>query len=122
MSEEQMNIIESLLKERRITKRALAIKLGIKENSVNRTLKNPSISLSKLGTIADILEVDIQDLLPRRETAQEPSAEYKTIDSTDMLNQLAISNLSEALNRNSKTLENVVRILSENFPEKNLDI
>jgi len=120
MSEEQKKIIEELLKERRITKRALAKELGIKENSINRTLKNPSIALSKLGTIADILNVDIHDLLPKKETAQEAGDEFQQINLQDS-NQLTISNLSEALNRSSKTIESLVRIISENYPEKKLD-
>jgi len=121
MFEEQKNIIESLLKEKGITKRELAKRLGIKENSINRTLKNPSISLLKLGVIADALEVDIQDLLPKRETAQEPVNEFRLISHFDTSNQLTINNLSEAMNRNSKTIEKLVRIIADNFPDKNLE-
>jgi len=119
MSDEQKNIIEKLLKEKGITKRELAKRLGIKENSINRTLKNPSISLSKLGIIADILEVDIYDLLPKKEMAQEPESEFRRLNPFDTSNQLTINNLSEAMNRNSKTIEKLVRIISDNFPEKN---
>jgi len=122
MSELQKNIIESLLKEKRKTKRDLAKILDIKENSINRTLKNPSISLLKLGAIANFLEVDIIDLLPKKETVHEPEEEYQRLNPLDASNQLTINNLSEALNRNSKTIENLVRIISENYPEKNLDI
>jgi len=119
MSEFQKSIIESLLKEKKKTKRELAKLLGITENSINRTLKNPSISLSKLGVIAGFLEVDVTDLLPKKEPLHDPGeGEFKRNDPTDTTNQLTINNLSEALSRNSKTIENLVRIISEHYPEK----
>jgi len=122
MSEEQKNIIESLLKEKGITKRELAKRLGIKENSINRTLKNPKISLEKLGVIANTLEVDIHDLFPKKETIQDSSkGEFRQLSPSDVSNQLTVNNLSEAMNRNSKTIEKLVRIIAENFPEKNLE-
>jgi len=119
MVEEQKNIIEKLLKEKGITKRELAKKLGIKENSINRTLKNPKISLSKLGIIAATLEVDIEDLLPKREIANElPVDEFRKISPVEVSSQMTIGNLSEALNRSSKAIDNLVRIIAENFPDK----
>jgi len=122
MAEEQKNIIESLLKEKGITKRELAKRLGIKENSINRTLKNPKISLAKLDVIANALEVEIYDLLPKRETIHDSSVgEFQRLHSSDASNQLAVNTLSEALNRSSKTIDNLVRIIAENFPEKNLE-
>ena len=45
MSELQKNIIENLLKAKGKTKRDLAKLLNIKENSINRTLKNKNISI-----------------------------------------------------------------------------
>jgi len=121
MSELQKNIIERLLKEQKKTKRDLAKLLGIKENSVNRTLKNSNISLSKLGNIANYLEVDIIDLLPKKSTVQEAGEEYQRLDPAETINHLTINNLSEALSRNSKTLDNLVRIIAEHFPDKNLE-
>jgi len=118
MSELQKNTIESLLKEKKRTKRDLAKLLDIKENSINRLLKSSNITLLKLGIIADFLEVDIVDLLPKKESAQDLLEDYQRIDSSEMTNQLAITNLSEALNRNSKTIENLIRFISENFPER----
>ena len=119
MSEFQKNIIEALLKERGKTKRELAKVLDIKENSINRTLKNPSISLLKLGVIANFLEVGIVDLLPKDETPHEAKEEeYLRINPLDTANQLAIGNLSDALNRSSKTIENLVQMIAKNFPEK----
>lgn len=119
MVESQKNIIETLLKEKGKTKRELAKVLDISENSVNRTVKNPSISVLKMRIIADFLGVDIIDLLPKKETACEQSEdEFQRISSLDAANRLTISNLSEALNRNSKTIENLVQIIAENFPEK----
>ena len=118
MSELQKNIIENLLKEKRKTKRDLAKLLNIKENSINRTLKNSNISLGKLGKIAGFLEVDIIDLLPKKETLHEQEGEYQRIDPLDATNQLTISSLSEALNRNSKTIEHLVKIIAEHYPNK----
>jgi len=122
MSEEQKNNIELLLKEKGITKRELAKKLGIQENSINRTLKNPKISLDKLGVIANVLEVEIYDLLPKRETSHDSAVgEFRQLNSSDVSNQLTINNLSEAMNRNSKTIEKLVRIIADNFPDNNLE-
>ena len=120
MSELQKNIIEGLLKEKKKTKRELSKLLDIKENSINRLLKNSNIALTKLGVIADFLEVDIKDLLPKKNSIREPEEEYQRIDSSDVTNQMTINNLSEALNRSTKTIENLARIIAENFPDKNL--
>ena len=111
-------IVERNLKEKGKTKRDLAKMLDIRENCVNRTLKNPNIALSKLGIIADFLEVDIMELLPKKNTIREPEEEYQRIDSSDVTNQLVINNLSEALNRSTKTIENLVRVIAENFSDK----
>jgi len=121
MSDLQKNIIESLLKERKRTKRDLAKVLNIKENSINRTLKNSNISILKLGKIADFLDVTINDLLPKQDSIQELTGEFQRFDPAETMNQLTINNLSEALNRNSKTLENLTDIISKHFPDKNLD-
>ena len=118
MSELQKNIIENLLKEKRKTKRELAKCLNIAENSINRTLKNPKISISKLRIIADFLEVEIIDLLPKNDSLKDSGEEYQKINPLDASNQLSINNLSEALNRNSKTIENLVQIIADYFPEK----
>ena len=118
MSELQKNIIENLLKEKRKTKRDLAKLLNIKENSINRTLKNSNISISKLGIIADFLEVDIIDLLPRKASLHESEGEYHRLNPLEATNQLTISSLSEALNRNSKTIEHLVKIIAEYYPDK----
>ena len=120
MSELQKNIIEGFLRERKKTKRELAKVLDIKENSINRLLKSSNITLLKLGIIADFLEVDITDLLPKKESAHESEEKYQLTDPADVTNQLTINNLSEALNRNSKIIDNLVRIISENYPDKNL--
>jgi len=119
MSELQRDIIERLLKEKGKTKRELAKQLGMKENSINRALDNPKISVSKLEIAANFLEVEIQDLLPKKELpALEPEGEYRTLNPSDVSSQMTISNLSEALKRNSKTIDNLVRIIADNFPEK----
>ena len=118
MSEFQKNIIERLLKEKKKTKRDLAKLLSVKENGINRTLKNSNISISKLGKIANFLEVDITELLPKKEPVQEPVQEYQRINPLDASNQVTINSLSEALNRSSKTIEQLVQIIAEYYPDK----
>jgi len=119
MNETLRNNIENLLREKKKTKRDLAKLLKISENSVNRTLNNSNISLSKLEIIADFLEVGINDLLPKTgNSLQEQEGEYQQLTPTDKTNQLTISNLSEALKRSSKTIDNLVLIIAENFPHK----
>ena len=120
MSELQKNIIENLLWKRKKKKRELAKVLNIKENSINRLLKSSSITLSKLGIIADFLGVDLIDLLPKKELVREPEEAYQRLNSTDVANQKTINNLSEALDKSSKTIDSLVRIISENYPENNL--
>jgi len=117
MSELQ-SIVENLLKEKGKTKRDLAKMLKVKENSINRTLKNPNIKLSKLSIIAVFLEVEIIDLLPKKNSLREPDEEYQRINPFDVTNQLTINNLSEALNRNSKTIENLTQIIAVNYSDK----
>ena len=117
MSECQKNIIEDLLREKRKTKRDLAKLLDIKENSINRTLKNSNISISKLGIIAEFLDVDIIELLPKKEPLQDPEETYQRINPFDASNQLIINSLSEALNRSSKTVDNLVQIIAKHFPD-----
>jgi transcriptional regulator with XRE-family HTH domain len=119
MFEFQKNIIEKFLKEKGKTKRELAKFLNIKENSINRTLKNPGIALSKLMKIANFVDVDIIELFPKKNTIQESKGEdYQFINYSDTTNQLTISNLSEALNQSCKTIENLVRIISDNYSKK----
>ena len=118
MSELQKNIIENLLKVKRKTKRDLAKLLNIKENSINRTLKNKNISISKLGVIANFLEVNIIDLLPREEQIHDNEEDYSNVDSFEATNQLTISNLSEALKRSSQSIESLVQIIAKKIPEK----
>jgi transcriptional regulator with XRE-family HTH domain len=119
MSELQKINIENLLKARKKTKRDLSKLLGIKENSINRILRNSNISLAKLGIIADFLEVEITDLLPKNSLVRDVEEKYQTLNPEDAVNQLTVNNLAEALKRNSKTIENLVRIIAEHFPEKN---
>jgi transcriptional regulator with XRE-family HTH domain len=119
MSDLQKNIIENFLKEKKKTKRDLAKLLGIKENSINRTLKNSNISLSKLSIIADFLGVELNDLLPKK-NLQEPdnTMNHYLINSDEIANQQTLGNLSEALSRSSRTIENLVKIIAENYTDK----
>ena len=116
MSELQKNIIENLLKENKKSKRELAKFLDIKENSINRTLKNPNISISKLKKIAEFLDVEINELFPKKISSalQDSSGEYK-FDSKDTINeQTTIDNLSEILKINSRTIEIMAETEKEN--------
>ena len=114
MSDLQKNIIERFLKEQKKTKRDLANFLKIKENSINRTLKNPNISIRKLEKIAEFLDVEIQELLFENRVSEGSKNEFKSTDIKEKENQMTISNLSEALNRSSKTIESLVKIIADN--------
>ena len=106
MSEQQKNIIEHLLREKRKSKRDLAAFLDIKENSINRTLKNSNISVSKLEKIAEFLEVEISDLLAKRTVSsiQDSPGEYR-LSVNNINEQTTIANFSEILKINSRTIE-----------------
>jgi transcriptional regulator with XRE-family HTH domain len=114
MADLQKNIIEKYLKEQKKTKRELAGFLKIKENSINRTLKNPNISIRKLERIAEFLGVEMRDLLFGKSVAEELKSEFKNQDLKEGESQITINNLSEALNRSSRTIESLVKIISEN--------
>jgi len=112
--------IENLLEEKKKTKRALAKALGISENSINRSLKNPKVAFDKLETVAHFLELDIFDLLSRKKisTLQEIDTGYMHTNSLDNMNQLTISSLSTSLERSTKTVDKLVQIIYDNFPDK----
>jgi transcriptional regulator with XRE-family HTH domain len=114
MSDLQKNIIEKILKEQKKTKRELAVFLDIKENSINRTLKNPNIAVSKLEKIAQFLDIDIRELLFEKSIVAESKNEFENINPKEKEMQIAIGNLSEALNRSTKTIENLVKIITDN--------
>jgi transcriptional regulator with XRE-family HTH domain len=114
MADLQKNIIERILKEQKRTKRELAGFLKIKENSINRTLKNPNISIRKLEKVAEFLGVEVRELLFENTILEESKNEFKKLNLKDKENQITINNLSEALNRNSKTIENLVKIIADN--------
>jgi transcriptional regulator with XRE-family HTH domain len=114
MSDSQKIIIENYLKEQKKTKRELAGFLKIKENSINRTLKNPNISIHKLERVAEFLGVEIHDLLLNKKAVEESKSEFKSANLQEKENQVTISNLSEALNRSAKVIENLVKIIADN--------
>jgi transcriptional regulator with XRE-family HTH domain len=114
MSDSQKIIIENYLKEQKKTKRELAVFLKIKENSINRTLKNPNISIHKLERIAEFLGVEIHDLLLNKKAVEESKSEFKSANLQEKENQVTIGNLSEALNRSAKVIENLVKIIADN--------
>jgi transcriptional regulator with XRE-family HTH domain len=114
MSDSQKNIIERILNEQKKTKRALADFLGIKENSINRTLRNPNISIGKLEKIAGFLDIEVHELLFDKNTREESKDEFKTAGLKEKENQTPIGNLSEALNRSTKIIEDLVKIIANN--------
>ena len=119
MSESQKNIIERHLKEKKKTKRELSVLLGIKENSVNRTISNPNISIAKLGIIAKFLDVDLIEIIPDvGGLLHDSEAEYHLINPLDAHNQVTVNSLSEALNRSTKTIEHLVQIIAKHYPDK----
>ena len=116
MSELQKEIIEKLLKEKKKRKRDLAKYLNIKENSINRTLKNPNISISRLKKIAEFVGKEVRDLIPEETSSsstQEPTGEYR-LQVNEMNEQATISNLSEILKINSRTIEIMAETEKEN--------
>jgi len=114
MSDIQKNIVEKTLKEQKKTKRELASFLKIKENSINRTLKNPNISIRKLEKIAEFLGIGIQDLFFDKNVSDGSKNEFKNTTEKEKENQMTLNNLSEALNRSSKTIESLVKIIADN--------
>jgi len=112
--------IENLLEEKKKTKRALAKALRISENSINRSLKNPKVAFNKLEIVAHFLEIDIFDLLSRKKinTLQEIDAGYMHTNSLDNMNQLTINSLSTSLERSTKSVDKLVQIIYDNFPDK----
>ena len=121
MSESIKSTVENLLGEKRKSKRDLSKALNISENSVNRTLNNPKISLLKLQKAADFLEVDVIDLLPKKDknSLLEPTEKFRHTDPADATDQLTINNLSDALNRSAKTIEQLVKIIADYYSVKN---
>ena len=119
MSDLQKNIIERILKEQKKTKRDLANFLKIKENSINRTLKNPNISIRKLEKVAEFLGIEMQELLFDKTVGEESENEFKGATMKEKENQMTINNLSEALNRSSKTIEKLVKIIAGDNKEGN---
>jgi len=117
MSETQKNIIENLLREKGKTKRELAKLLEIKENSINRTLKNPNIKVSKLDIIAKYLDVETFQLRPKIGNLLDAGEQFHRTNPLDASNQVTIGSLSEALKRSSRTIENLVQILAKHFPD-----
>jgi hypothetical protein len=58
-----------------------------------------------LEKIADFLEINVNELLPATNSLQEVQTGYFLTASDDANSRLMITNLSEALNRNSRTIE-----------------
>ena len=117
MSEIQNNV-EHFLKVQGKSKRDLAKALKIRENSINRTLKNPGIKLSKIDIIADFFGVSRIEILSNQNLIKEPDDEFQRLNPYDTTNQLTISNLADTVNRNSKIIENLVQIIAEKIPDK----
>jgi DNA-binding Xre family transcriptional regulator len=104
MAEFQKNIVNRLLKEKNKNKEDLAKFLHVNKNSLNRMLKNPNISFLKLENIAKFLEIDVSELLSKKNTLEDPAEEYY-FPSSRSKEDIAITNLSEVLKRNSHIME-----------------
>jgi transcriptional regulator with XRE-family HTH domain len=129
MSDLQKNV-EKLLKENKKTKRELALFLGIKENSINRTLKSRNMAISKVEKIAEFLDMEASDLIAKKQSyvVDDPSEGYHLI-SSERLADKTIHNLSEAImkssitlqkmaeteNNHSKNYENLVKLLTDKY-------
>lgn len=105
MAESQKDIIERLLKERKRTKRELAVYLNISENSISRMLKNKNIALGKLEKIADFLEVNTIDLFPVKNSLEDPKTAYLLASKAMVVNENIVEKLSEALLSGNRTNE-----------------
>ena len=117
--ESQKDIIDRLLKQQDKKKRDLAAYIGITENSINRMLRNKNISMGRLRKIAEFLELELSDILPKK-IAAEPGGSFQLQPNTVIVSENIVEKLSEALlagtrtNENqSKTIENLVKILKE---------
>ncbi|GHT53443.1 hypothetical protein AGMMS49982_16420 [Bacteroidia bacterium] len=69
-SDIQLTGFEKLLIEKHVTKRDLAARLGVHENSINRILSSSTINNSRLRAIAECLGVKFTDLLQLMFAAQ----------------------------------------------------
>jgi DNA-binding Xre family transcriptional regulator len=131
MSELQKNIIDRLLKEKKKSKRELANFLDIKENSISRTLRNPNISISKLEKIAEFLEIDVSDLLQMKNSVllqenqtnyipqtkeEDGQATFKGLSEIIKIQSRTIEMMAETEKANSKNIENLVKLITDNCP------
>lgn len=129
MSVQQLNIINQILKEKKKRKKDLAAFLEIEPSSLNRSLKNPNISIQKLKQIASFLEVEESDLLSDVAFSNDSSGSYPQLE-TEVNKKTNLSNweilidsvntqartleiLAEAENRNSKNLEALIQLFSK---------
>jgi plasmid maintenance system antidote protein VapI len=112
MSEIQKNIIEGLLKEKQKTKRELAEFLTINESSINRTIKNPDISNSKLKKVAEFLTMDFMDLFQMINSCslQESPGEYQLIDKAKKENPLTLTELKALVRKQEKTIKTMAKM------------
>lgn len=119
MVESQKDLIEKILKEKNKSKRELAAFLGINENSINRTLRNKNIAISKLNKIANFLEVELSELLPpAAEKATDPRSTYMLTAGSFVVSENIVEKLSEALLAGNRTNE----IMAENQKTQNQTI
>lgn len=58
--------LDEILKERRMTQKALAAKAGLSENAMTKLVNNPrQVRISTIGRLVDVLEIPIEDLFTR---------------------------------------------------------
>ena len=58
--------LDEILKERRMTQKALAAKAGLSENAMTKLVNNPrQVRIATIGRLADVLEISVEDLFTR---------------------------------------------------------
>lgn len=81
-----LQALKKALKEKRITYRELATRLGVSEVSVKRRLNNPELSLEKLLAIAQCADVNVAELIANAQAKPTFSYYSKTQDRAFYLN------------------------------------
>ncbi|GHT53429.1 hypothetical protein AGMMS49982_16360 [Bacteroidia bacterium] len=112
-SDIQLTSFTKLLIEKHVTKRDLAARLGVHENSINRILSSSTINNSRLRAIAECLGVKFTDLLQLLFDAQmqEHRLENETTGS-----QIAVPKPTTAIDKVSDSVANEdIVLLFENL-------
>ena len=99
--------VEKIRKEKRIMKKTVYSALGVTATGYDHMIKKKTMAVRHLPILAEVLEVDIVELIQSSSIAKENSLDS---DKTDY-KELYI----DALEKNIKTLEKSVRVLERNY-------